>query len=94
MRGGDLIPVNYARIAEGYGCNVWQVTNSDELRSAVTKAKASPVSTLIDIKVGFDSMSDGYESWWRVGTPEVSKKRAVAEAGRKLQKEISKVKQF
>ena len=91
---GGLIPVDYAKIAEGYGCNVWQVTNSEELRSALTEAKTSPVSTLIDIKVGFDSMSDGYECWWRVGTPEVSEKQAVVEAGRKLRTEIGKVKQF
>lgn len=92
--GGARIPVDYAKIAEGYGCKVWRVTNSDELRIAVTEAKESPVSTLIDIKVGFDSMSDGYESWWRVGTPEVSEKREVFEAHRDLKREIDKVKQY
>ena len=92
--GGALIPVDYAGIAEGYGCQVWRVTNSDELRTAVTEAKASPASTLIDIKVGFDSMSDGYESWWRVGTPEVSENAETLEAHRNLKDEIGRVKQF
>ncbi|PIE04869.1 MAG: 3D-(3,5/4)-trihydroxycyclohexane-1,2-dione acylhydrolase (decyclizing), partial [Spirochaetales bacterium] len=72
--GGKLIPVDYAKIAEGYGCRVWRVHNAEELKTAVKEAKESPVSTLIDIKVDFDSMSGGYGSWWRVGTPEVSKK--------------------
>lgn len=93
-QGGTLIPVDYAGIAAGYGCQVWRVTNSEELRKAVSEAKASPVSTLIDIKVGFDSMSDGYESWWRVGTPEVSEKKEVIEAYQSLQDEVGKVKQF
>ncbi len=91
---GALIPVNYAKIAEGYGCRTWIVTNSEELKEAVREAKESTVSTLIDIKVGFDSMSDGYESWWRVGTPEVSEKEEVVKAHRELEKNIKKAKQF
>lgn len=39
-------------------------------------------------------MSDGYESWWRVGTPEVSEKSAVVKAHRELEKNIKKAKQF
>ncbi len=89
-----LIPVDYAGIAESYGCKVWRVANSEELRVAVIEAKGSPVSTLIDIKVGFDSMSDGYESWWRVGTPEVSEKPEVVQVHRELKEQITKVKQF
>ncbi len=92
--GGKPVPVNYAAIAAGYGCRTWTVNNSVELKNAVTEAKKSPVSTLIDIKVGFDSMSDGYDSWWRVGTPEVSEKPAVVKANKELRENINKVKQF
>jgi 3D-(3,5/4)-trihydroxycyclohexane-1,2-dione acylhydrolase (decyclizing) len=92
--GGELIPVDYAKIAEGYGCRAWTVRNSDELRQALKEAKESPVSTLIDIKVDFDSMTGGYLSWWRVGTPEVSKKESVVEANRALAEEIAKAKQY
>ncbi|NQT60861.1 MAG: 3D-(3,5/4)-trihydroxycyclohexane-1,2-dione acylhydrolase (decyclizing) [Bacteroidetes bacterium] len=92
--GGAKIPVSYARIAEGYGCRTWTVTNAEELQAAVAEAQQSPVSTLIDIKVGFDSMSDGYESWWRVGTPEVSQKPDVVEANREMASQISQAKQY
>ena len=92
--GGALIPVDYGAIAQGYGCRVWKATNSEELRTALKEAKQSPVSTLIDIKVGFDSMSDGYDSWWRVGTPEVSEKSEVIEAYKGLSREIGKLRQF
>jgi 3D-(3,5/4)-trihydroxycyclohexane-1,2-dione acylhydrolase (decyclizing) len=54
----------------------------------------SPVTTLIDIKVDANSMSHGYDSWWRVGTPEVSLNKAVLEANESLVKEIHKVRQF
>jgi 3D-(3,5/4)-trihydroxycyclohexane-1,2-dione acylhydrolase (decyclizing) len=39
-------------------------------------------------------MSDGYESWWRVGTPEVSEKQEVIQANKELKEQITKVKQF
>ncbi|NQT60826.1 MAG: 3D-(3,5/4)-trihydroxycyclohexane-1,2-dione acylhydrolase (decyclizing) [Bacteroidetes bacterium] len=92
--GGKLIPVSYAKIAEGYGCKVWTVRNADELKAALTKAKGSTVSTLIDIKVDFDSMSDGYESWWRVGTPEISPKRAVEIASKEIREKTSQAKPY
>ncbi|WP_020612206.1 3D-(3,5/4)-trihydroxycyclohexane-1,2-dione acylhydrolase (decyclizing) [Sediminispirochaeta bajacaliforniensis] len=92
--GGKLVPVDYAKIAEGYGCKVWTVHNSEELRKAMSEAKKSTVSTLIDIKVDFDSMSGDYESWWRVGTPEVSLKQSVLDAHDRLIKEIAKARQF
>jgi 3D-(3,5/4)-trihydroxycyclohexane-1,2-dione acylhydrolase (decyclizing) len=92
--GGKPVPVDYAAVAAGYGCKVWTVRNSNELKIAVKEAKESSVSTLIDIKVGFNSMSDGYESWWRVGTPEVSEKTEVLKAHKSLKENISKVKQF
>lgn len=92
--GGEEIPVDYAKIAEGYGCKTWTVRNSDELRQALKEAKESPVTTLIDIKVDFDSMSGGYLNWWRVGTPEVSKKVGVLEAYSDLKDNIAKVRQY
>lgn len=92
--GGELIPVDYAKIAEGYGCRVWRVHNSEELKTALAEAKESPVTTLLDIKVDFDSMSGGYESWWRVGTPEVSKKETVLKANKELVKNIAEAKQY
>ncbi len=93
-KDGGLVPVDYAKIAQGYGCRTWTVKNSDELRQAVKEAKDSPVTTLIDIKVDPDSMSDGYLNWWRVGTPEVSKKESVLQANKALKKNINKVRQY
>jgi 3D-(3,5/4)-trihydroxycyclohexane-1,2-dione acylhydrolase (decyclizing) len=49
---------------------------------------------LIDIKVDPESMTGGYLNWWRVGTPEVSRKDSVVEAHKKLVEEIAKAKQY
>ena len=92
--GGEPLPIDYAAIARGYGCEAWTVHDSEELRRALEKAKRSPVSTLIDIKVDFDSMSDGYESWWRVGVPEVSEKASVVEAHRRMEEMVERARKF
>ncbi|MGD1822291.1 MAG: 3D-(3,5/4)-trihydroxycyclohexane-1,2-dione acylhydrolase (decyclizing) [Pleomorphochaeta sp.] len=91
---GSKLKVSYATIAKGYGCDVWTVTNSDELKQAIKESKNSNKSTLIDIKVDEDSMSGSYGSWWRVGTAEISEKDSVVQASNNLKKEIKKVKQY
>lgn len=69
---GGLVPVNFAKIAEGYGCKAYSIKNADELRSAIEDAKRQRVSTLIDIKVLPKTMAHGYGDWWRVGVSAVS----------------------
>src|SRR5690606_30207689 len=64
---GKLMKIDYAKIAEGYGAKAYRVTTVDELREAIEDAKKQDVTTLIDIKVLPKTMTDGYESWWRVG---------------------------
>lgn len=92
--GGKKVPVDYAKIAEGYGCNTYKCTNTEEVIKALKESKKSEKSTLIEIKVDEDSMSKGYGSWWRVGTPQVSDKQTVEEARTALDAEIKKAKQF
>ena len=92
--GGKPMKIDYAKIAEGYGCKVWRVSNSEELKAAIGESKKSEVSTLIDIKVDFDSMSEGYASWWRVGTPAVSKKKAVEEAAEEVRRNVEISRQY
>jgi 3D-(3,5/4)-trihydroxycyclohexane-1,2-dione acylhydrolase (decyclizing) len=91
---GQYIPIDYAKSAEGYGVKTYRVTNIEELKEAVEDAKKQTVSTLFDIKVLPRTMTGGYESWWRVGVPEVSEKETVLEAHKKMEEEIKKTKKF
>lgn len=77
---GKLIPIDYSKVAEGYGCKTYRVRSIDELKRAIKAAKRSKVSTLIDIKVLPKTMTDGYDSWWNVGVASVSSKQAEKEA--------------
>ena len=74
---GDLIPVDYAKIGEGFGFKTWSVRTMDELRAAVRAARAETLPVLIDAKVLPKTMTDGYDSWWNVGLAEVSESASV-----------------
>ena len=72
---GDFMNIDYAKVAEGYGCKGYSVHTMEELKAAFEDAKSiqdRPV--LFDIKVLPKTMTDGYDSWWRVGDTEVSER--------------------
>lgn len=77
---GDLIPVSYAKIAEGYGLKSYTVKTIEELEAALNDAKNQDNATLIDLKVIPKTMTDGYNSWWNVGIATTSEKESVREA--------------
>lgn len=91
---GEDMPVDYAALAGAYGCDAYRATTAAEFEDALKKAKESTRSVLIDVKSVKKSMTDGYESWWRVGIPEVSNKKEVVEAYEEQQEMLKKVKLF
>ena len=88
-RGGDgkfsgpFMPVDFAKIAEGYGCKAYTIHTLAELKDAIAGAKKiEGVPVLFDIRVLPKSMTDGYGSWWRVGDTEVSENQRNLDAYR------------
>ncbi|MCD7814423.1 MAG: 3D-(3,5/4)-trihydroxycyclohexane-1,2-dione acylhydrolase (decyclizing) [Lachnospiraceae bacterium] len=77
---GDLIPVDYAKIGEGYGLKSYTCRTIDELVAALEDAKTQTRACLFDLKVIPKTMTDGYESWWDVGIATTSEKESVREA--------------
>ena len=70
---GTFMPVDFAKIAEGYGAKGYTIRTMEDLSAAIKDAKTikdRPV--LFDIRVLPKSMTEGYGSWWRVGDTEVS----------------------
>ncbi|KJR46186.1 Epi-inositol hydrolase [Desulfosporosinus sp. I2] len=91
---GEVMPIDFAANARSYGAKTYTATTVDELKSALEKSRQDSVSTLIDIKVVPGTMTGGYESWWRVGVPEVAQRVAVLEAHKLMANEIQKVRKF
>ncbi len=91
---GNYIPVDYAAMAKGVGYESYRAENSAEFATALKSARAGKKPVLIDCKTARKSMTGDYGAWWRVGTPEVSKKPAVVEASKENRKNAAKAKQF
>jgi 3D-(3,5/4)-trihydroxycyclohexane-1,2-dione acylhydrolase (decyclizing) len=85
---GELMPIDFAKSASGYGVKTYSVRTIDELKTALEDAKHQNVSTLIDIKVLPKTMTDGYGSWWHVGVAEMSKKEAIQHAYKEKEKQL------
>lgn len=77
---GDLIPVDYAKIGEGYGLKTYICRTIEELEAALGDAKSQDTACLFDLKVIPKTMTDGYDSWWNVGIATTSVKESVQEA--------------
>lgn len=91
---GEVIMTDFAKIAEGYGCKSYRVTNEQELIAALEDSKKQTVPVLFDIKVAHKSMSDGYDSWWRVGVAEVSTSETVKAAYEDMKSNIEKARVY
>jgi 3D-(3,5/4)-trihydroxycyclohexane-1,2-dione acylhydrolase (decyclizing) len=81
---GGFIPVDYAKVASGYGLASYTVRTIGELKSAIADARRQSVSTLIDLKVIPKTMTDGYRTWWNVGVATTSEKPEAQEAARRV----------
>lgn len=91
---GPLVPVDFAKNAESYGCKAYRVHTEEELIAAIADAKKQTVSTLIDIKVLPKTMTHGYEAWWRCGTAQVAKKPDIVEAADDIKRHLKKARQY
>lgn len=70
---GQLLTVDFAKIAKGYGGKGYTVSSVPQLLTALDEAKKQTTSTLIHIKVLPKTMTEGYESWWNTGIAEITK---------------------
>jgi 3D-(3,5/4)-trihydroxycyclohexane-1,2-dione acylhydrolase (decyclizing) len=88
---GKSVSVDFAKNAESWGALGLRARNVAEFRDAVARALAAKGPVVIDAKVGAKTMTGGYDSWWRVGTAEVSDNPEVAKAAAGIRAELPKV---
>lgn len=91
---GQYVPIDFTSIAKGYGAKVYKVDTLDDLKTAIEQAKTDEVSTLIEIRVLPGTMTDGYESFWRVGTAQIAEDPRVTEAAKSMKDHVSKAKPY
>ena len=92
---GNFMNIDYAKVAEAYGCKSYTVRTMEELVAAFEDAKkVKNVPVLFDIKVLPKTMTDGYSSWWRVGDTEVSERKENLAAYADLQAHLKEVRKY
>ena len=92
---GNFMNIDYAKVAEAYGCKSYSVRTMEELVAAFEDAKkVKNIPVLFDIKVLPKTMTDGYSSWWRVGDTEVSERKENLAAYADLQAHLKEVRKY
>ncbi len=81
---GAVAPIDFAAYAAALGAATFRAGSIAELDGAIAAARSADRASLVEVKVDPESMTGGYESWWRVGVAEVSASRAVEEAARAM----------
>lgn len=91
---GEMIVIDYAKSAEGYGLKTYKAKTLEELEFALEDAKKQDVSTLIDIKVLPKTMTAGYDSWWHVGIAGTSSIDAVIESWKNKEENLKRARKY
>ena len=91
---GQYVPVDYAGLAKSYGAKVYKVEKLGDLKTAIEQSRKDQVSTLIEIKVLPGTMTDGYESFWRVGTAQIAEDPRVINAAKSMKESVKQAKPF
>ncbi|MCD8795046.1 3D-(3,5/4)-trihydroxycyclohexane-1,2-dione acylhydrolase (decyclizing) [Mammaliicoccus sciuri] len=91
---GEVMNVDYKKIAEGYGAVSYKVNSLQALEDAIKDAKKETKSTLIEIKTLPKTMTDGYESFWNVGVSEHSEKSNINTSYQEKVQAMKKAKQY
>ncbi|MED4604417.1 thiamine pyrophosphate-dependent enzyme, partial [Paenibacillus validus] len=89
---GGYLPIDFTAHARSLGAKAYKATTPEELKDALLRAKGETVTTLIEIPVVPGTNTDGYESWWNVGVPEVSVSDKVKQASERMNARIQAVK--
>lgn len=91
---GDYVPIDFAMNARSYGLHTFLARDAAELSQSLRAMRQSARSTLVVIKSPAKSMTNGYETWWRAGTAQVSSNPKVEDASRDMQARLTKAKKF
>jgi 3D-(3,5/4)-trihydroxycyclohexane-1,2-dione acylhydrolase (decyclizing) len=83
--------IDFAGYAEALGATVFRARSLAQLDAAIVAARESKTATLIEVKVGRDSMTHGYESWWRVGVADVSRNENVTRAASAMRQRVQQI---
>lgn len=77
---GNYLPVDFVKLAEGYGATAVRATTRQEVEQAIADMRNHDSTTVVVIEVDKEMRVPGYESWWDVPISEVSELASIRAA--------------
>ena len=84
---GGVLPVDFAKIAEGMGAIGIHANSKDELADAVQMAKKADRTVVIVTETDWHERVPGYGFWWDMATAHVSEMEEVNNARKRYEAE-------
>jgi len=91
---GDNLPVDFTKLAEGYGARAIRATTLQDVENALKTMKAESRTTVLVVEVDKDMSVGGYESWWDVPISQVSQSKSIQEARAKYETAVVKERHY
>jgi 3D-(3,5/4)-trihydroxycyclohexane-1,2-dione acylhydrolase (decyclizing) len=91
---GDYLPLDFCKYAQGLGAKTFYVDSYEQLLLAMNAAKKEKHTSVIVLPILPKTMSNGYQTWWRVAVAEVSHSEKVTEAHRMMQEQLKQVREY
>jgi 3D-(3,5/4)-trihydroxycyclohexane-1,2-dione acylhydrolase (decyclizing) len=87
---GDNLPVDFVKLAGGYGAHAVRATTREEVERALEAMRGHDRTTVVVVEVDKEMRVPGYESWWDVPISEVSEILTIREARAQYEVEVKK----
>ncbi|QMT61569.1 3D-(3,5/4)-trihydroxycyclohexane-1,2-dione acylhydrolase (decyclizing) [Legionella sp. PC997] len=91
---GDYLPIDFCKYAEGLGAKAFFVDSYDQLAVAMQAARNEKHSSVIVVPILPKTMSNGYQTWWRVAVAEISNSEEVSKAHHRMQEQLKRVREY
>jgi 3D-(3,5/4)-trihydroxycyclohexane-1,2-dione acylhydrolase (decyclizing) len=91
---GEPLKVDFVANARSLGAHAIKATTLDELKNALTEAKAADRTTVIVVETDVTVSVPGYDSWWDVAVAEVSEMESVREASARYEEARKRERHF
>jgi 3D-(3,5/4)-trihydroxycyclohexane-1,2-dione acylhydrolase (decyclizing) len=77
---GAYLPVDFVKLAEGYGAKVVRASTREEAETAIRQMRDHASTNVVVVEVDKEMRVPGYESWWDVPIAEVSSVKSTRAA--------------
>lgn len=91
---GNYLPIDFCKYAEGLGAKTFFVDVYEQLAVAMETARNEACSSMIVLPILPKTMSNGYQTWWRVAVAEVSNSEEVTKAHHRMQAHLQNVRKY